>query len=483
MKKLESVLVLGNSWHSLLVACALKKKTANLKVTLIYDAQKIDGAVSVKRELSSLLSILELTQESLLRLCDGTYFLAHHILDETSEREFYWSVDDYGVSDEVVDFHQLFERFLWPEAAYEDFCVTAQLAKSGKVIDTHSIVSVSMAQNTNRNSTGLHLNIIPFTQLLLRYAEYLGVLVARNVVVNELAEKENSVSPCIAHAADFVIDASMIRDDFWSQGNADASDWTHYFGDRSSVHLFGAGEFDSNPTTKLRISDGGLVNAIPLRTGVAYEYRGNKVALEKSSTQPWRMKLEKKCQNNMFGSLRRPWQEDRLALGPAAARPDNLLVSDLDLLMRELALLLDLWPSVPFQISLAQEYNRLVTDLYRSVRDVHLLGYWLMQGGELSDLQALPAELRAEIEVFIASSRLPHRDERYPAASEWISLLMGLKKWPIHFPPLRLQRAGDEYPDFFQRIRSKVREIVANAPHQVVHINGLLRNQSNNAER
>ncbi|WP_331351091.1 tryptophan 7-halogenase [Cellvibrio sp. UBA7671] len=488
MRGLESVLVLGNSWHSLLVACSLKKKIANLKVTLSYNELKTNGAVSVRRELSSLLSVLELTQESLLRLCDGTYFLAHHIVDESYGREFYWSVDDYGISDEVQDFHQLFERFLWPEARYDDFCVTAQLSKYGKVIDLQRHVSAAGAQKKEQNYSGLHLNIIPFTRLLLRYATYLGITVVNEVTApckekNEAVKGEALDSAGARHTADFVIDASYIQEGISSEPNQDVHDWTHYFGNQYATRLFVANDFNPNPTSSLVFSSDSLVNAIPLRTGVAYEYLGNKIVLDKFLTQSPHSAAKKTLRQNTYGCLCRPWQGRKLALGLAAARPGNLLVSELDLLMQELALLIGLWPSVPFQPSLAQEYNRLATTLYCSVRDMHLLGYWLIQGGELSDLQSLPTELRKEVEVFIASSRLPHRDERYPAAAEWISLLMGLKKWPIHFPPLRLERADNEFPDFFQSILNKVREIVANAPQQVAHINDLLRSQNNHAER
>lgn len=487
MKTLKSVLVLGNSWHSLLVACTLKKKVANLTVTLIYGEMTTDGTVSVRRELPDLLSLLELTQESLLRLCDGTYFLSHHIADEESGREFYWSVDDYGASDEVVDFHQLYERFLWPEVGYDDFCVTAQLSKCGKVIDSQAFTSVAGAWKNEPPSSGLHLNIIPFTELLRRYAEYLGVCVVNNVAVdvkeiNNLNDGEVLGSDGVRRVADFVIDASNIQNGFL-ESNEGALDWTHYFGEQYSAHAFVANEFNSNPTSRLTINSNCLVNTIPLRSGVVYECRGNKTAVEKLVAQPPFSTTGRNLKQSTYGCLWRPWRERKLSLGPAAAHPDNLLVSDLDLLLQELKLLLSLWPSVPFQASLAQEYNRLVIDLYCSVRDVHLLGYWLMRGGELSSLKILPIALRTEIEIFIASSRLPHRDERYPAAVEWIALLMGLKKWPIHYLSINLQRADIEYPDFFQSIRSAVQEIVVSAPSQVAQVNTLLRNYSNKVER
>lgn len=487
MKAIESVLVLGNSWHSLLVACSLKKRIANLNVTLIYNPLKIDGAVSVKRELSALLSILELTQESLLRLCDGTYFFAHHIVDKLSGQDFFWSVDDYGTSDEVLDFHQLFERLLWPKARYDDFCVAAQLSKYGKVNGFRREFSTDGAGKKQPNDFGLHLNIIPFTRILMRYAEYLGITVVNEVAattneINDLTKVKILDSSGVLHRADFLIDVSNAQSGMPGEFNANAEDWSKYFGDQYVAHRFVANEFSPNPTTRLMFDRDVFVSAIPLRSGVAYEYRGNTNALENILLQSPHSETQIEPQKNTCGCQVHPWQGRKLALGPAACRPGNYLVSDLDLLMQELSLLVELWPSAPFQNSLAQEYNRLATDLYSSVRDIHLLGCWLMQGGDIGSLQSLPAELRKEVEVFISSSRLPHRDERYPVAAEWISLLMGLKKWPICFSPLRLQRADCEYPDFFLGMLSKVREIVAASPSQVARINTLLRNQNNNTE-
>lgn len=480
MKIVENVLVVGDSWHSLLVCCALRKRIANLKITLVLNSKPVQGAISVRRETLSLLSTLGLSHESLLRLCDGTYCMAHHIFGAAPEHDFFWATDDYGVSDEAVDFNYLFERYSPSCARYDDFSVMAQMAKHRKVAATTAAKFDSAEITDRQTSIGMHLNAVAFHQLLLRYAVHLKVTVLSGVTVSiDNAEEYTGTaildSSGSAHTPDLLIDACGANSDFSSDNLDSVDDWTDYFDCQSSLSLFVADQFNPEPVSKLKIESNLLLNMLPLRSGVMYEYLGAKAEINKFLSDLLPLDEKNNVKSEYYGCLVNPWCGRKVNIGPKASRPGQLLVSQLDLLLREIDLLIDFWPAIPFQKNLMREYNRLAVDLYCSVRDIHLTLYWLIKAGTNIELRRLPPVLRMELETFFASSRLPHRDYRYPVETEWLSVLMGLKNRPTHFPMLQLERSDELYPDFFRQISQKIRTVVAQSPDHVTHINTLLR--------
>lgn len=446
MSLIKSVTVLGDSWCSLLVACVLKKHIKNLEVQVINRPASQSNALWIEHGLQTLLQYLDVSLNVLMKSCAGTFHLAHCISKGASCSPFYWSAHEYGITTEVVDFHQVYERFSRADMSYDDFCLAAQLAKKSKVLP--------FSELSGLNNPGIHLDALCFMQLLERYAEHLQIKVTSDYsgAMDELCE------------AEFVIDTCQRGRSFFSTANKKGENWNQYFAHQYRASCFSSATISSFPATHLQINPSYIINSVPLRTGTFYYCYGDQqnavdVVRAIDDTEYYEKQLD-------FGVLHAPWDGKALVLGAAASNPGDMLVSTLDRVMCELRVLLDLWPSLPLQQSLMNEYNRLSNDLYYSIRDFHLLAQWLsVFNGDMDQIDRLPQKLIREVEVFIASTRLPHRDNRFPHVSHWNTLLMGLKTWSTSQVSTQLEISDTNL--FFHQLAHSIQAKVTSAPSQV----------------
>ncbi len=450
MNTIRTVTVLGDSWCSLLVACVLKKNIKNIDITVVNRSANQPDALWIEHELQALLHSLDVDLSVLMKSCAGTFHLAHCIHKGASSTPFYWSAHAYGVTEEVVDFHQVYERFSGADMSYDDFCLAAQLAKKAKVLPFSELSELS--------NPGVHLDTFRFMQLLELYADHLQIKITdgSHSDIEEL------------HDADFIIDTRQRNNGFFSTANKKVESWSEYFKYQCMTSCFSATTTSPAPATYLQMIPSGIKNSIPLLTGTFYHYYGDRQDVVEAvrsinNTEYYVKQLE-------FGALHAPWDAKVLALGAAASNPGDMLVSVLDRVMCELRVLLDLWPSLPLHQSLINEYNRLANELHHSIRDFHLLAQWLLVfDGDMKQLERLPKLLIREVEVFIASTKLPHRDNRFPQVSQWNTLLMGLKTWPTSQVSIQL-----EMPDvniFFHQLAHSIQSRVRSAPSQITVIN------------
>jgi hypothetical protein len=445
MCSIKSVKVIGDAWESLLIACILKKNIQGIDVIVVNQFVSRHEALWIEQGLNTLLHALGVNIKFLMQLCDGTFHLAHHMSNSQSIKNFFWSANEYGVTNEVIEFHQIFERFADEGMLYDDFCLEAQLAKYSKIQP-----SLYLSQ---ANCTGIHLDSKRFTHLLELYAAHLKIKVIRSDDTKKMIN------------ADLIINTSQPRGGFKSPDGS-CEDWNKWFSHRYAIYWFIKSKLDTAPASKLNVNDSGLIKSIPLRMGIFNKY----LIKQKNAKNlyPIANNVEHHEEYLDFGALSTPWNLTCLSMGGAASNPNDMLVSAVDRIICETEFLLRLWPALPIQESVINEYNRLVGLFYRSVRDFHLLAQWLLlENGNLAEMKRLPESLIQEINVFVASAKLPHRDDRFPRIHQWHSLLMGLKSWPIYQPNICLDNSNDDISKFLHKMACSIKSITQSAPSQV----------------
>jgi hypothetical protein len=441
MYSIKSVKIIGDAWDSLLVACILKKNIQGIDVIVVNQFINRHEALRVEQGLKTLLRALGVNAEFLMQYCDGTFHLAHHMSNSQSIKDFFWSASEYGMTNEVIEFHQIFERFADEGMLYDDFSLEAQLAKYSKIKPFSSQV----------NSTGIHLDSKRFTHLLELYAAHLKIKVIRPDDIKKIIN------------ADLVINTSKPRGGFRSYRGCE--DWNKWFSHRHAIYWFVKSKLDTTPASKLNVNSLGLIKSVPLRIGVFNKYfikqRNAKDIYQISNVEHHEEHLD-------FGALSAPWDLTCLSMGGAASNPNDILVSVVDRIICETEFLLRLWPASPIQQSVINEYNRLIGLFYRSVRDFHLLAQWLLlENGNLAEMKHLPESLIHEIKVFVASAKLPHRDDRFPRIHQWHSLLMGLKSWPIYQADICLDNSNEDMSKFLHKMACSIKSITKSAPSQI----------------
>src|SRR6185312_10789493 len=102
--------------------------------------------------------------------------------------------------------------------------------------------------------------------------------------------------------------------------------------------------------------------------------------------------------------------------------------------------LTELFPDRGFEPKLAEEYNRMMSRSYESIRDFIILHYWASRrDGELWRYcrnMPLPEALWHQIELFKARGVVALYDSGAFAEPSWVSIYFGLGVFPVGHDPM-----------------------------------------------
>ncbi|WP_296676727.1 tryptophan 7-halogenase [Novosphingobium sp.] len=120
------------------------------------------------------------------------------------------------------------------------------------------------------------------------------------------------------------------------------------------------------------------------------------------------------------------WLGNVVALGDAAARFEPIGGYPLDLAHRQLALLLELLPSLAFAPAERAEYNRRAALMADAVRDTIAVHYAAPAAMAVFGSQGRSAQLDRTIDQYTRRGRMPFREEAPLAGQEFCALLVAL---------------------------------------------------------
>jgi tryptophan halogenase len=140
------------------------------------------------------------------------------------------------------------------------------------------------------------------------------------------------------------------------------------------------------------------------------------------------------------GRRREMWKRNCVALGLASGFLEPLESTSIHLVESGIGRLIELFPDRGFEPVLAQEYNRLMSRSYESIRDFIILHYWASRReGELWQYcrnMPLPDPLRHQIELFTARGAVALYDAGAFAEPSWVSIYFGLGVFPAGRDPM-----------------------------------------------
>src|SRR5581483_538735 len=140
------------------------------------------------------------------------------------------------------------------------------------------------------------------------------------------------------------------------------------------------------------------------------------------------------------GQRREIWKHNCVALGLASGFLEPLESTSIHLVESGIGRLIELFPDRGFEPKLAQEYNRLMSRSYESIRDFIILHYHASgREGPLWDHcrnMAVPDGLHHQIELFKAGGVVVLYDSGAFAEPSWVSLYFGLGIFPRRHDPM-----------------------------------------------
>ena len=160
------------------------------------------------------------------------------------------------------------------------------------------------------------------------------------------------------------------------------------------------------------------------------------------------------------GHRREVWKKNCVALGLASGFLEPLESTSLHLIEIGLGRLIELFPDGNFEPRLADEYNRLMSRSFESIRDFIILHYHLSQRDEdfwrYCRSMTLPDALRHQLRLFRASGQVALHDSGAFAESSWVSIFFGQHVWPRRHDPLANLILSDEVNWELKRRRNLV---------------------------
>lgn len=445
--------VLADSYLGLVAAIAIKNKNPGSSVSVFGRISANHRVVQLQINLQKFSQLMGIDLFALLVLGDAT---VNHgqLIKRQGAKTFFLANDIYGQSDEVADFHQLFLSN--PESAFkfDDFSLLANLARSQKVLNPLDRSSVGIG-------AGLNINELALIKILRQKMIELEI----SIEENPIAELMISEKGCFSgggkgggenFSPDLIVDARS--------GDLDRSgefvDWSGYFPLKPKASTFEFNERLTAPQSEIESSPELIIKKTSLRTGVQYDF--------------WCLNNREGNLDPFFGRQKESWRGKYVSLGKRACWAGEIFVSELDMMLESIDLLVLLWPSGKACAEAVSEFNRRVNITYDSLVSFHILVMMCWKGEMAINSQKNPEALREDLELFDVCGRLAKIDGRFPGVHLWIAALMFYFGKKSAIPLMGCDRNSIEINEYFSAQKHSLNQTVDSAVLHVDFINNIL---------
>jgi len=178
------------------------------------------------------------------------------------------------------------------------------------------------------------------------------------------------------------------------------------------------------------------------------------------------------------GRRRKSWVKNCVALGLSAGFVEPLESTSINLIEFAVGKLVELFPERDFRPELADEFNRLMSIRYESVRDFIILHYKLTARDD-SDFwrhcaaMPVPDSLRHQIELFRETGRITILDRDGFAEPSFVAMLMGLGVVPKRYDPFADAVDIRQVHGHFAGLRDMIGTAVARMPEHAAYLQAL----------
>jgi len=175
------------------------------------------------------------------------------------------------------------------------------------------------------------------------------------------------------------------------------------------------------------------------------------------------------------GRRRKAWIKNCVAIGLSSGFLEPLESTSINMIEHSVGWLLDNFPDRDFRPELADEFNRLVSSDYESVRDFIVLHYKLTNRTDSEFWRycanmPIPDTLRHQIELFRETGRVVIYDPQGFSVASHVSILMGLGVTPKTCDPLVGLLDLQKLHAYFAKLHETIAHTVAGMPDHADYI-------------
>jgi len=365
---------------------------------------------------------------------------------------FFHGFSDFGPAMHGASAHQLWlkTRRADDEHSYEEFSIAAVAARLGKfappIANRESVLG--------SYSYGYHFDAARYATYLRRHAEARGVQRIDARIVDVRLRGENGFVDGVVLedgrliSGDLFIDCSGFCGLLIARAlGSGFEDWSHWLPCNRALAVPSTRVAGLMPFTRSTARAAGWQWRIPLqhRIGNGHvfcdaftsEDEAAQVLLENLNGSPL---APPRLIKFVTGRRREAWKKNCVALGLASGFLEPLESTSIHLIEIGLGRLIELFPDADFEPRLADEYNRLMSRSFESIRDFLVLHYHLSQRDEAfwrhCRSMAIPDTLRHQIELFRAGGQVALYDGDAFVEPSWVSIFFGQRVWPRRHDPM-----------------------------------------------
>lgn len=387
-----------------------------------------------------------------IRKTQATFKLGIEFQGWNPGRTFFHGFSDFGPDMRGVSAHQLWlrARAIGDERSYADYSISTVAAGLGRfappIPNRGSVLgSYSYAFQFDANAYAAHLRA---------FAERRGVKRIEGRIVDvRLRPEDGFIEALLLEGGqpvggDLFIDCSGFAALLIERAlHAGFDDWSKWLPCDRAFAVPSARAGEPSPFTRSTAHRAGWQWRIPLqhRTGNGHVFCSSYVSEDEAAgTLLANLDSEALADPRLLkftaGRRRESWSRNCVALGLAGGFLEPLESTSIHLIESGLGRLIELFPDRGFEPKLAEEYNRLMTRSYESIRDFIILHYWASRrDGELWRYcrnMSLPEGLRHQIELFKARGVVALYDSGAFAEPSWVSIYFGLGVFPAGYDPM-----------------------------------------------
>ena len=374
--------------------------------------------------------------------------------------------------------HWLKLRQLGDETPLSDYSVPNTAAKLGRFAPP----SPDLRSEASAYKYAYHFDAMLYARFLRAHAEQRGVQRLEGKVVDVRLNGESGFIESVllesgeSIEADLFIDCSGFRGLLIEQAlKTGYEDWTRYLPCDRAV----AAPCESAglaPFTTSTAREAGWQWRIPLqhRVGNGYVYCSSFIRDDAAYTTLLGNLEGKPLADPRFlrfttGRRKQFWNKNCVAIGLAAGFMEPLESTSILLIQTALARLIDMFPDLSFDPTIADEYNRVTRNELERIRDFLILHYHATERDD-SELwnycrtMSVPESLQHKIDVFKSFGRVALYSEESFLEPSWIAIFLGQFVYPKRYDPIIDSIELEKLKHGMQHRRMTVRKIAEAMP-------------------
>jgi len=489
--RVKQVVIVGGGSSGWMAAATmarfLKNNYANIRLIESDEIGIVGVGEATIPSIVNFLNYLGIDEQDFMRACQATFKLAIKFKDWRKLGEsFYHPFGSVGVN---IDNHDFFS--CWLKAAhhkecnqpntnsYTDFSPAAAMAEAGKFYLPHKANKDSFLAGA---SYAYHFDAGLVAKYFSKYALDRGVIKLSDKVVNVQTDGRDYVSALKlasgkAVEGDFFLDCTGFHSLLIEKTlGGEYEDWSDVLPCDRAIALQTEKTAECLPYTTSTAVDAGWIWNIPLqqRVGNGYVYSSRHCS-DEAALATLKAKVQGEITTEprvipfVTGRRKKAWDKNCVAIGLSAGFLEPLESTAIHLVMRGVRAFLDLFPDKDFDIALENEYNRMMSKEYETIRDFIVLHYCTSERDDSPFWRdcknmAIPESLQRKINLYRTQGLLEFAPEELFKSPSWHSVFQGMGVIPKGYPAWVESVDKEQLSGVLQQVKELMKNMAEGLP-------------------